>query len=181
MRLSVPVECAREGESEIHVYMKCMHTIWSQASCFKLKPRIYFQNTRYTVSLNRSQRIPNNPNHQQHAQSAIWGSFNYKTVRIFRPFLSIALQNILAKLVFQLGHSAPKLFAQILYSTIMRVAKWERDLWWISLFCKSVKWEQIWTFSYWQTPLLSNEIQKYVVNTTINRHHFTPIKIQSHT
>ena len=29
--------------------------------------------------------------------------------------------------------------AQFLQSTIMGVAKWERDLWWLSLFCESVK------------------------------------------
>ena len=28
-----------------------------------------------------------------------------------------------------------KSMAQFLYSTIMGVAKWERDLWWLSLFC----------------------------------------------
>ena len=55
----------------------------------------------------------------------------------------------LVKMVFQLVHFAPKSFAQIIYSTIMRVAKWQRDLWWLSLFCESVKWEQIWPFSYY--------------------------------
>ena len=42
---------------------------------------------------------------------------------------------------FTLGHFAPNLFAHFPYSTIMWVAKWERDLWWLSLFCESLKWE----------------------------------------
>ena len=51
-------------------------------------------------------------------------------------------QKILAKLVFQLSLFAPKLFTQGLYSTIMGVAIWEKDLWWLSLFCANAMGEQ---------------------------------------
>ena len=54
---------------------------------------------------------------------------------------SVSIVHFLAKLVLQLGHFATKSFAHFLYSTIMGVAKWKRDL---SLFCESVKWEQFW-------------------------------------
>ena len=36
-----------------------------------------------------------------------------------------------------ISHFVPNSFAYFLYST-MWVAKWERDLWWLSLFCESV-------------------------------------------
>ena len=45
-------------------------------------------------------------------------------------------------LVFQLGHFVAKSFAHFLYNTIMGVAKWGRDLRWLSLFCENVKWER---------------------------------------
>ena len=43
------------------------------------------------------------------------------------------------KFGFQLDHFDPKLFAQLLYSTVMGVAKWEQDLWWLTFFYESVK------------------------------------------
>ena len=46
------------------------------------------------------------------------GFFNYIVAWKLRPFVAIATQSFLAKLVFQLGHFAPKLFAHFLYSTI---------------------------------------------------------------
>ena len=61
------------------------------------------------------------------------GSFNKKVARKFRPYFAITSQKFLAKLVFQLDHFALKLFAHFLYSIIMGVAKWEPDLWWVSL------------------------------------------------
>ena len=63
------------------------------------------------------------------------GSFNWNLVGEFGPFLAITSQNSLAKLVYQLGHFAPKLFARVLNSTIiMGVAIFEHDFWWLSLF-----------------------------------------------
>ena len=53
---------------------------------------------------------------------------------IFLPILAITSQKFLTKLVFQLSHFAPKSFAQALYSTIMGVAIWEGDVWWLSTF-----------------------------------------------
>ena len=57
--------------------------------------------------------------------------------------------------MFQLGHFLPKSLAQFLYSFITGVAKWERDLWQLSLslFCESVKWEQFSPFSKLKEPL----------------------------
>ena len=40
--------------------------------------------------------------------------------------------------MFPSGHFVPKFLAQFPYSNIMGVAKWGRDLWWLSLFCESV-------------------------------------------
>ena len=39
------------------------------------------------------------------------------------------------------------------FSSIMGVANWEWDLWWLSLFCESVQWELICPFSNWKTPM----------------------------
>ena len=43
----------------------------------------------------------------------------------------------LCKNGFRIGLITPKLFTQVLYSTIMVIVKWERDLWWLSFFRKS--------------------------------------------
>ena len=61
-------------------------------------------------------------------------------------FLAITSQEFLVNFVFQLDHFVPKSFAHFLYNIIMVVAKWERDLWWLSLVCENVKWEQFWPF-----------------------------------
>ena len=66
--------------------------------------------------------------------------------------LAITSQWFLAKLVFQLGHFVPKSFARFLYNTIMGVAKWEQDLWWLSLFCENVKWARFWLFPIKRPP-----------------------------
>ena len=71
--------------------------------------------------------------------------------------LFFTLQNFLAKLVFQLGHFAPKSFAHFLYSTIMGVGKWERDLWWLSLFDR-VLIEKPPCLCYWHVHINLNVI-----------------------
>ena len=54
----------------------------------------------------------------------------------------------------QFSHFVPKSFAHFLYNTIMGVAKWERYLWWLSLFCESVKWERFWPFLIERSPCI---------------------------
>ena len=53
----------------------------------------------------------------------IWGYFQLKTSEKIQAFSRNHFANILAKLVFQLGHSALKSFTHFLCSTIMGVAK----------------------------------------------------------
>ena len=71
------------------------------------------------------------------------GSFNKKVARIIKSFLAIVLQKFIARLVFRLGHFAPKSFAHALYSTIMGVVILEGGLHcMVTLtFCESVKLE----------------------------------------
>ena len=59
--------------------------------------------------------------------------------------------------MFQLGHFVPKSFTHFLYNTIMGVAKWERDLWWLSLFLWKCEVRTILTISNWKTPLCSKK------------------------
>ena len=62
----------------------------------------------------------------------------------------------------QLGHFVPNSFAQIFIAPSMGVAKWERHLWWLSVFfCESVKWKRFWPFSYWKTPSCFRQILQY--------------------
>ena len=64
---------------------------------------------------------------------------------------------ILAQLVFQLDHYAPKLYAQNVYNIIIGIVYWKRDLSWLSLYLW--KLEQIWPFS------------NYIQNRIISRSH----------
>ena len=57
--------------------------------------------------------------------------------------------------MFQLGNFVPESFAHFLYNTIMGVAKWDRDLWWLSLLCENVKWERVWPFLIELPPWMS--------------------------
>ena len=62
-----------------------------------------------------------------------WGDFQLESFsKIFQAYsrnhIAPTSRKFLAKLVFQFIHLAPKSSAQVLYSRIMRVAIWERDL-----------------------------------------------------
>ena len=81
------------------------------------------------------------------------GIFQLEICEDFQAFF----QNTLAKDPRKVGVSIRPFRSHIvrsncIYSTIMEVAKWERGLWRISLFCESVKRERIWPFSNWKTP-----------------------------
>ena len=102
----------------------------------------------------------------------IWGDFQLKSCEEIQAFSLNHFANIFAKLVFQLGHSAPKSFAHFLCSTIMGVVKWKRDLWWLLLFCENMKWERFWPFPYRKIP--------WMFNVTLHRCALRPLKFWQH-
>ena len=89
------------------------------------------------------------------------GVFQFKVAKDIRPFLAITLQQFLAKLAFQLGHSVPKSIAHFLYNTIMGVGEvGTRPMVALtSLWKCEVK--TILTISNWKTPQLLCDFVKY--------------------
>ena len=67
--------------------------------------------------------------------------------------------------MFQLGHFVPKLFAHFLSNTSMGVAKWERDLWWLSLFLWKCEVKTTLTISNGKTALDGNWEIEWVFHT----------------
>ena len=64
------------------------------------------------------------------------GVSQWESCEDIQAFSRNTSQNFLAQLVFQIGHFTPKSFAHFVHHTIMGVAKWDWDRWWLLLFVK---------------------------------------------
>ena len=80
----------------------------------------------YVAILKAGQRV-------KYLQYLVWRGLS---IGKLRGILGLIFAKIHRKVVFKLGRFISKSFAQCLYCTIMGVAKWEQDLWWLSFFVK---------------------------------------------